>query len=439
MEAREATVSLPSCSFGTLVRQSTDGFPMKSSPLRALAHYRLLPQTIALPTLAVAAIARIPYAMIPLGTMATVTAGTQSVTAGGTATGIVSLCAALASPIHGRISDVLSPRKLLILLWPLSSLATGCLLLSAINTWQDWRLWLSAAATGLTMIPVGAFTRARWVTSTTQPKTLATAFSYETMTDEFMFVIGPVLVGIASTFLWWAPLALTTALIASVVGAFALTTPPSPTLHRQSDTPRPTILSVLAAIWPTIGTMMGVGAMFGAVQAGMTARALEQGAPGQAGLWYALMGIGSAFIALMVVLIPERISPTLRIAAPALGVAGILVLVSSIHSLPLTGTLLIFAGLGIGVTLVTSFATAEALAPPGGLAVAMTAIPAAITIGVSLGSFIGGYSSDLWGSGTPFLVAAAALFGAATCALGLRSLSNAHASTRHAPHGQETR
>lgn len=397
---------------------------MKSSPFHALAHYRLLPQTIPLTALLIAAVSRIPYAMIPLGTMATITAGAGSIATGATTTAIVSLCAATISPIHGRIADIISPRMLLLILWPLSSLATASLFIGAIYHWSNWRLWACAAFTGLTMIPVGAFTRARWVTSTDNPKTLGTAFSYESMTDELMFVIGPALVGLSSAVLWWAPLALSALLICVFVGLFALSTPPSspkdPSASlAQTDLPHPPIVTVLVQIWPTIGIMVGVGMLFGATQAGITARALTQGAPGQAGLWYALMGIGSAFIALMVVLIPERISTAARIGFPSLAASAILLGTSFVHSLAHTGFLLIFSGLGVGIVLVTTFAAAESLAPQGGLTVAMTAMPAAITIGVSLGSFLGGYTSSYWSDSAAFAVASSAGLIAATCSLAL--------------------
>lgn len=408
------------------------GSDMLSSPLHALSHYRLLPSLIPMSSLVIAAAARVPYAMIPLGAVVGITGATGSIALGGLTTSIVALSSAISSPLLGRLSDRIGTPTLLKILWPISAFSTACLLAATFFAWSDWRLFLAATATGATMIPVGALTRARWVQLRPAPQTLSTAFSYETMVDELMFVVGPIAVGLTSVAATWAPIACASILIFFAVGFFTwdsahtpnTTNSSAPTLtqrsaHHSSGRPQPAIMSVLWAVAPAIGAMIAMGLIFGTTQTGLTERAIALGRPSEGGLWYGLMGIGSATISILAVMIPPRITAPMRIGTGALLLAAMLHLASNIDSLPATGILLFFSGFGMGTVLVTSFAVSERLCPPGGVAVAMTAMPAAVTIGVSAGSVIGGYAAT-WGSHVAFHAGTAAAFVALMCALWLQ-------------------
>lgn len=399
---------------------------MQTSPFRALAHYRSLPQIVSWRRLLVAAAARASYAMVPLGTMSAITSSTGSVALGGLATGVVSLSTALASPFIGRWSDYAGQRRMLLIMTPLSALSLGLLLLSALMGWSDWRLWLSCLLAGLTSLPIGSLTRARWVSHSLTPRLLATAFSYESMVDELMFVFGPVLVGLTAVFFPAAPLALAVALVSVAGGLFAYHAPRTLTDSQIAEGQRrPSIPRVLWAIAPAIVAMTAIGTLFGSTQAGLTALASAIGAPGQAGVVYGAMGIGSAIMAIMVVVIPESMTPPMRVAFPALFAGVAMWIASHLSSMAVIAGVLFLAGLNIGIMLVTSFTNAERLSPPGGLAVAMTAMPAAITIGVSAGSIFGGFTASEAGPHAAFLVSVAACAVAALSALPLIARSRA--------------
>lgn len=397
---------------------------VQSSPLRAIAHYRILPTIVPVSSLCIAALARIPYSIIPLGAVTGVARATGDIALGGLTTAIIALSSAVAAPLLGRLSDRTGTSFVLRLFWPLSALATALLLCAALQGWTSWPLYVAAVSTGATMIPVGALTRARWVILRPDPRTMATAFSYETMIDELMFVVGPILVGVTSIFAGWAPLALAVSLIVCGVGALTWdsrlssgvkvedTTPPRgrttdvASTQSMSASP-PSIGAVLWSVTPLIGSMIAMGLIFGTTQTGITERALSADAPSQAGLWYGMMGIGSAIISILAVLIPQRVTAPMRIAVASTLLIATTHTAAHLDSLPLTGTLLFASGFGIGTILVTSFATAEKLCPSGGIAVAMTAMPAAITVGVSAGSVIGGQAAT-YGSHVAFHAATAA-------------------------------
>lgn len=418
---------------------------MVSSSSSAIARYRSLPTIASGSWMALAMAARAPYAMIPLGTMTAITVSTGSIATGGLASGLVAAASAVAGPLIGRAADRSGQRRVLTILTPLNAIALGLLLLAALQAWDGPLLWAICLLTGGTAVPVGSFTRARWVELARDPKDLGTALSYESTVDELSFVLGPALVGIAaSTAFSAAPLAIAAALVALAGIPFALTTPRSEHAvaigagagaaertadgtaaatapHRVStrtvtgempaigsvpsdapfaehhtpapvsaSTPAPSIKRVLLAVLPAIVVMVCIGTFFGSVQAGTTERADVLGAAGSAGIVYAFMGLTSALTALLVVLLPDSVTLAARVLVGGAGMAVFIALTAFMGSLTMTGVTLMIAGLFIGPTMVTAFSLTERRTPPGGTGVAMTSMQSSVTVGQAAGASLGG-------------------------------------------------
>lgn len=401
---------------------------MQTSPLRALAHYKVLPSIASGRAMALAVAARATYAMVPLGVMTAFTASTGSVATGGLATGVVALSTAVASPLIGRWADRRGQRFVLTLLTPLNGLFLLLLLAAALLRWDGPALWLSCLVAGLTCIPIGSFTRARWVGAATDPRDLSTAFSYESTVDELVFVLGPALVGIAaSAAMPAAPLALAAGLLLFAGIPFALTAPATIDDASFAAGPtasvRPSIAKVLWAVAGAIVVMTAIGAFFGSVQAAVTQRSELFGVPGQGGLVYALMGLGSGLTALLVVMVPESVKLPTRTLVGGLGMAVFIAVAAAQGGVPLLAASLFAAGLFIGPTMVTAFTLAESRSPYGGTGVAMTAMQSSVTVGVSLGAAVGGaLSASQTGLGAfGMSIAAGLVVAAAAVAMGRRS------------------
>lgn len=383
------------------------------SSLRALGQYRMLPQISSKRAMALAVAARAPYAMVPLGAITAITASTGSVATGGLATGLVAIATAIASPLIGRWADLRGQRFALSIMVPINAVMLLTLLTAALLAWDGPLLWLICLAVGGTALPIGSFTRARWVNSTRSPRELMTAFSYESTVDELVFVLGPALVGVAaSAAVPAAPLALAAGLVIVAGIPFALTAPGVIDHHIHPDSPavraRPSIPRVLLAVAPAVLVLVCVGSFFGSVQTGVTEWAAVAGIPGSAGLIYALMGLGSALTALLMVAVPARVPLRARLLVGGAGMA-ICIATALGHSSVLFLAIGLFAsGLFVGPTMVTSFTLAESLSPKGGTGVAMTAMQSAITVGVSLGAAAGGALSADLGADAAFTFAVGA-------------------------------
>ncbi len=384
---------------------------MSANPLRFLRDYRDLPGAFGPGKMVAAAFARAPYAMLPLGIMTAFTASTGDIAVGGLVTAVFSISVAFCAPLIGRAADMFGQRRVLLVTVPANALALLSLFWAATTSLQQALVYPLGLLAGMTSAPIGSFTRARWVGMNPTPHTLTAAFSYESMADELVFVLGPALVGIAATAAApSAPLLLAFAITVLAGLPFALTAPPKAAFETESaGEPLPThppIRRVILAVFPAIAALIAVGAFFGSTQVAVTARAEELAHPSAAGLVYATMGISSALTSLLVVALPRSFSLPARFILFSVAVSALTVATAFSDSLAGTAFWFLLTGAFIGPTLVTAFTLAERLAPTGGIAVAMTLMTSSVTIGVSSGAAFGGRIAEAAGSATTLFFSA---------------------------------
>lgn len=382
---------------------------MSSTSLAALRDYRYLPAAFGSTQMLSAALARAPYAMMPLGIMTAFTASTGDIALGGLATSFFSIAVAVCSPFVGRAADLWGQRRVLMIITPINAVAILGLYWAAVTSFSGPALFLLCLVAGASGLPVGSFTRARWVSMDRPPKVLMAAFSYESMADEMVFVLGPALVGISATAgSPSTPLLVAFVLIVVAGTPFALMAPGPHAISGSGAavTRPPAIRRIILAVAPAIVILIAVGSFFGSSQAATTVRADELGSPNVAGLVYAVMGISSAVAALLVVVLPDSFRMPARFISFSLALSLATVATAHAGSLPSTALLLFVAGAFISPILVTAFTLSEKLAPPGGIAVAMTLMSSSVTVGVSLGSAVGGAIAESSGSLATYLFSA---------------------------------
>jgi len=427
-----------------------------SPPARSGSRFSRLPELAGRGFIPLGLFARLPLAMLTVGTLTLVTSVSGSYAVGGTSAGAVGIGSAIGAPVLGALADRIGQRPVLVVSAILNALAVLALIATAYVVpgagGSTLPVLAAAFVAGVSCPQVGPLARVRWMALTSagnrkgSGNDLDTALSYESTADELTFVLGPALVGIlASLIAPWLPLALAAALTITLVPAFAvhrthLSVPRRPAAHRTADrktadrtagqrrSPRAGFAAFAAVSLPVLA-MVCMGSFFGSTQAALSSFSAGFATSEVAGLLYAVMGLSSAAAAISVAYWPARFTLAARWLAGSAVMAGL----STLLLLPGDGwamvLVLLVLGLPVGPVMVTVFAIGGIVAPAGRLGTVMTALASGIVAGTALGSSVAGQLAQGSGYSAAFLVpiaAAAALFvlGAAAAVVVRRSQPN---------------
>lgn len=342
----------------------------------------------------IAALARLPFAMMVVGVLTLVTSATGSIALAGLTSAATGVGVVVAGPLIGDLVDRFGQRAVVL---PVG-LANGALLaafpLIVMSGAPGGVILIAAVLVGLTAPQAAALSRTRLmgitqdrVSDDRRERTMSRVMSYESAIDETAFIIGPVLVGVLASFVApWAPIAMAAILSFAFVTAFAVH-PTAAMAPTDGEAPRAPIRAILTRpILVVVGATAGVGLLFGSTLTSLTAFAQSIGHGAQSGLLYGLMGIGSAVLALLVMLLPPRFPLALRwlifsgiLALAAAGYAGA-------SDLGTVIVMLCLMGLGVGPTLVTLFSLAGERSPEGRSATTMTLVGSALTLAQAISS-----------------------------------------------------
>ncbi|MCJ8504915.1 MFS transporter [Kocuria flava] len=366
--------------------------------------------------LPLALLARLPMAMVTVGTLTLATAVTGSYAAGGLAAGAVGIGAAAGGPLAGALADRAGQRPVLLVLALLHAVSTALLLAAAHVPLGPGGPALPAVVAaallvGATCPPVGPLVRVRWrALAGPDRRTLDTALSYESTADELTFVLGPALVGLlASLVAPWLPFVLSALLVLLLVPAFALH--PSgravagPARHGAAGPPVPmTPRERVLVLLPVLG-MVAMGTFFGALQNGLAAFGGRFGLESAAGLLYAVLGLSSAAAALSVAWWPQRLHPRARWVGSAAAMAGLSLLLLAPATVPAMVVALLIAGIPVGPVMVTIFTVGGDAARPERQGTVMTLLAGGVVLGSALGAALAGSLAELAGPDGAFAAA----------------------------------
>ncbi|RKE20760.1 MFS transporter [Streptomyces sp. TLI_171] len=355
-----------------------------------------------------ALVARLPYAMLSLGIVLLVHDTTGSYGLAGSVAAVAAVAQALIGPQTGRLADRHGQAAVLVPAVIVHACAVAALILLARGDAPDWTLYLAAAPAGAAVPQVGAMVRARWVHRLGERPTLMnTAFAFESVTDEFTFVVGPMLAtGIATLVNPSAGLTAeaTLTLLGGLAFAARRDTAPAPTGPAAPGERRASALAS-PGVRLLAGAFLGLGTVFGTLQVSITAFAEDAGAGGLSGLVYGLFAAGSMAAGVLYGLIRWRSSARQRmVACYTLLVLGCSTLwaMPNLVALAVAG---LFCGLAIAPTLITGYTLVESLVDNGAKTEAFTWLTGAIGLGLALGSTAAGQLIDRSGPSLGFTVA----------------------------------
>lgn len=391
-----------------------------------------------------ALLARLPFAMMVVGVLTLVVSARGSLELGGFASAVVGVGSAIVGPFVGAAADRFGQRSALLVTAVTHSIALVSLAYIAYTAAPNWAMLAVAFAIGATSPQPSPMSRSRLVLIIQnflpverRPKVMSTVLAYESAADEVVFVFGPVIVGVLATvFGPQTPIIAAAVLTFIVISAFALHRTSAPaksaaeraeTLAPASELARPALLAVVIGI-------TGVGLVFGSTLTALTAFMQRIGVPEEAGLYYGIMGVGSAVLAIAVSLFSPRFTLRYRwlaFAAIVLSGLGIFAFATSITHLAIG---LALTGIGIGPMLVTLYGLGAMRSPEGRSATVMTMLGSGVVLGQSLASAVTGVVAENMNTEAaltlPFF--AAAVVAAAGVANWL--LTPSGTGREHAPH-----
>jgi MFS family permease len=353
-------------------------------------------------------ISRLPLSMLGIGIVLLVESGTGSYGLAGSVAGVFGLTQAVTSPVVARLVDRYGQARVMLPAIAVHVLGLVLLVVGAQAGAPDWALYAAGVIAGATIGSLGALVRARWSHvlegHESEAGLLHTAYSWESVLDEVVFITGPILVTLLATRLdpGFGVLA---AAVAVATGGSALMLqrgtepPPSGRRARAGEG----VLRSAGMIVLLLG-MACAGLIFGSVEVLAVAFADEQGHRGLTGGVLATWAFGSLLAGLAYGAVQWRVPAgrrfLLAVLVLAAGVAPLLL----VQSLPQLAGFLFVAGFAISPMIIGGNGVVQELVAPSRLTEGLTWVASAIGVGMAVGAAIAGAAVDAFGAQRAFAV-----------------------------------
>ena len=367
-------------------------------------------------------IARMPISMIGLGIVLLVVAKTDSYGRAGALSAAFALVNAGAAPVIARLVDRFGQRRVLLRAVPVHVVALCTFILLATRGAPTWAQVAAIVVAALTGPSIGSVVRARWGYVLGDDPRLGTAYALESVLDELIFVVGPLIVTLLATLI--APqVGLLTAAALLLTGTFLLVShrpsEPPPSAH-DDDHPsalRSEGLPLLMLI------MVFVGGVFGAVEISAVAFADESGHRGLAGPLLACYALGSMLSGLFFGAIHSRWPARHSLLVGAAVMTATVLVLPFVDATALLALFLVLAGSGIAPTLISAFSLVERAVPSAAVTEGLTWATTGLIVGFSGSTWLAGRLVD--SAGVPWAFSVASVSGALAlliCRVGYRRL-----------------
>jgi predicted MFS family arabinose efflux permease len=361
---------------------------------------------------------RLPIAMVSLGIVLLVSAQAGSYGLAGTVVSAYLIANALLAIVHGRLVDRFGQHRVLPVVETVHVVALALMMWAVEQGWHALVVHGLAAVAGGALPQIGACVRARWSHVLDDGTSIQTAYAFESVVDEALFVTGPTAVTFLATA--WDPVAgLVVAMGCGLFGVLWLSTQRStePPDHRQrasagdgaAKPPMP-----WRVVAPLVVVCVALGAVFGSTEVITVAFAEEQGAKALSGPLLGVWALGSLFAGLAAGLVAWRTGPEVRVRWGMLALGLTMVPLAFVGSLWVMAGFLLLGGMAIAPTLIATLAVTERSVPKSRLTEGMAILHTGMGVGIAPGAALGGLVIDAYGASPAYVVpAVAGLLGAA--------------------------
>ncbi|MFE7130034.1 MFS transporter [Streptomyces sp. NPDC057638] len=352
-------------------------------------------------------LARQPFAMLTIGIVLLVQSTTGSYGTAGVVAAVTGVSMALFAPQSGKLADRFGQRAVLMPGVMVHAASVTALITLALADAPLWALFAAAVPTGASVPQVGPMVRARWAAKLEGTPLLGTAAAFESVTDEFTFVVGPVLATALCTGVHPAAGLIAEAALTLVGGVlFAAQKRTQPEVRHAATAgsgPRVSALSV-PGLRVLVVAFLGIGSVFGGMQVSLTAFTEEIGNPGVNGVLYGVFAAGNMLAGIVCGAIAWKSGPLRRVV---IGYSALTVTASALwaaDSVLLLAVLGLLVGLCIAPPLIGGYTLVDALVPASARTEAFTWLTGAVALGQALAVTAAGRLADSSGSSAGFVV-----------------------------------
>ncbi|MFJ5633366.1 MFS transporter [Streptomyces goshikiensis] len=319
---------------------------------------------------------------------------------------------AAAAPQLARVADRVGQHKVLLSCAALCAVSGGAFIVSTLSDGVPlWVLFVTAALTGATTPSIGSMVRARWSGLLDGSSLKGTAFALESLVDEFVFIVGPVLatslaVGVSPAAGFVCVLVLVCG--GSVLLSFSRSTEPQ---LKAADKTIPGGKAGKSALFLGPVALVAAlnlcfGGMWGSIDMGTVAFSAEGQKPFMAGVLLGIYALGSS-VAGMVYGGRDWSAPLPRILwisalIMAVGILPMLV----VHTFVGAGLVFLIAGSSSAPAMIIAMVLVVDGVPAQRRTEALAWQSTALWLGVSLGSSVSGHLADSRGAQAAFAFAA---------------------------------
>ena len=364
-------------------------------------------------------IGRMPIAMDSLAIIFIVVAATDSYALAGALTAVGSIVVGAAEVFWSRQADQRGQSKILRIAVPVRIIAFLLFVFFVSKDAPIWTWFVSLIIAESTAINAGGLVRRRWLhTLKNDPDNkdghlVNTAYSWEAMVDEFVFIVGPVVATTCAIKI--APSAgILAGLIFLAIGlpslaAMKSTEPPAEPADQQE--PHPPILKnriVQSIVIPCAF----LGGFFGAVGITVVGFAEERNHPESTGWLLAIWAVGSAIAALVNGAIKFKSAQATRFLIYLVGLTVGTLPLLFVQTIPALAVALFVNGLFIAPLIVNAYGTVESAVPAGQITEALTWVIAGMPLGGAISSALAGVVIDHSGAQMAFWVPLGFMFAA---------------------------
>jgi predicted MFS family arabinose efflux permease len=362
-------------------------------------------------------VARLPISMVGLGIVLFISTQTGSYAQAGALSAAFQVSAAIGALATSRWADRAGQHRLLPWLGLVNAVAlvafVACVERSLPVAVQAAVLVIAGAS----QPAIGSMVRARWAHAAPDAERLRSAFALESVIDELIFTIGPLVTAVLA-FQLALPAPVVVGAVIGLVGALALSvqrsTEPPASGHRagagadpdavEREHGRRGALAMPGLVIVVVGAL-GIGGVFGTYEVTVVAFTEQAGQAGASGLVLALWAVGSMLGGLVFGARHWQV-PLARQVMVLTGVLALVLLpVPFLGTIPVLTVFTFVAGVSVAPALIAIFSLTERLVPPALLTEGLTWSNSGLAIGFSVGTSAAGAVVDAFGTTWAFALA----------------------------------